>query len=186
MPFQRQALNNQFGQEIMLLVQHSLEFALASCNCKEHTCSQWQLLNVPSSFCWSQSLSETLKQDTYGLRMQVVLAGVKRGLSRTEAEKQMQKAADSAGGQGRISEVEKDFTSQVSRCSCFSRLWQVLYCRPPIFRPSSACPTFRDKARPELLGHWLQERCHMIPDGFSGYHNLTSGASPQLRPSAGQ
>ncbi|KAK9833174.1 hypothetical protein WJX74_009386 [Apatococcus lobatus] len=45
---------------------------------------------------------------------QVVLAGVKRGLSMEEAEKLMRKAAsDSADGHGHISEVEKDLTSQV-------------------------------------------------------------------------
>lgn len=49
--------------------------------------------------------------------MQVVLGGLKRGLTMTEAEKAMRRAtAESAQGQVRISEAEKDFTSQAS---CF-------------------------------------------------------------------
>ena len=48
--------------------------------------------------------------------VQMVLAGVKRGLSPAEAESAMRKAAaDAAAGYAHISEVEKDFTSQVSR-----------------------------------------------------------------------
>ena len=45
----------------------------------------------------------------------MVLAGVKRGLSTAEAVNAMQRAAaDAAGTNGQISEVEKDFTCQVS------------------------------------------------------------------------
>ena len=49
--------------------------------------------------------------------MQVVLGGLRRGLTMTEAEKAMRRAtAESTQGQVRISEAEKDFTSQAS-CS---------------------------------------------------------------------
>lgn len=46
---------------------------------------------------------------------QVVLAGLKKGLSLAEADQLVRKAAaEGAEGYGRISEAEKDFTSQVS------------------------------------------------------------------------